>query len=99
MANSLRQRLGIPDSWTCSETPLKMSFEFALWQDVIVCLKKDKPKTKQNKTKLNKNPKQQQQTPKTKPTMLNCWFCSVSKTQQSHCLRESSAGVTQKFFS
>lgn len=29
--------------------------------------------------------------------MLNCWFCSVSKTPQSHCQGESSAGVTQKF--
>lgn len=40
MANSLRQRLGIPDAWTCPETLLKISFEFTLWQDGLVCLKK-----------------------------------------------------------
>lgn len=39
MSNSLRQRLSIPDLWTCSEAPPKMSFEFALWQDGIICLK------------------------------------------------------------
>lgn len=40
MANSLRQRLDIPDAWTCWEAPLKMGVEFALWQDGIVCFKK-----------------------------------------------------------